>query len=117
MGRSFGIVVLYSNSLWSSLAAKSSVSDSVSSVCGWASGRAASGTGLVLLLALCWLVAAATCGCGCSALVTLWLEAIVVKFCIVRGGAALNKYETIQRSHGEHGQAGSRRRGQRQEQD
>ena len=64
------------------------MSGSVSSVCDWASGRAASGTELMLLLALSWLVAAATCGCGCSALATLWLEAIVVKFCIVRGGAA-----------------------------
>ena len=88
LGRSFGIVVLYSNSLWSSLAAKSSVSGSVSSVCGWVGGRAASGTGLMLLLALNWFVAAATCGCGCSALATLWLDAIVVKFCIVRGSAA-----------------------------
>ena len=59
------------------------MSDSVSSVCDWASSRAASGAGLMLLLELSWLVAAATCGCGCSALAALWLEAIVVRFCIV----------------------------------
>ena len=35
------------------------------------------------ILALSWLVAAATCGCGCSALAALWLEAIVVRFCMV----------------------------------
>ena len=56
-------------------------------------------------VASCWFVAAATCGCGCFASSALWLEAVVVQFCMIEESQLLDKQGTEgQRSRGEQGQ-------------
>ena len=88
-----GIVVLYVNASWSSLAASSSISDSVSSLLAgaWAMGRTVSDAKLVVFgfarvsirvsgrLAK---VAETMCGHKCDTSAALWSRVVGVQFCM-----------------------------------